>query len=62
MVVFEKCDSKVRTCKDEKTINEWLKYKYILTYTNNKHFISHEFGDKKLYQNSEIGWFALNAL
>ena len=39
LVVFEKCDQSVRTCKSEEAINQWMQYKYIATMTNVKSFI-----------------------
>ena len=31
MIVFEKCNPDLRTCKKEKEIREWLNFKYIVT-------------------------------
>ena len=50
MVVLEKCDQAKETtgrtgikCLSEQEINEWLVYKYIMTLTNEVHFIQHHF-------------------
>ena len=41
MIVFEKCNSEVlgRACKDDKDINEWLKFKYIIALENERFFV-----------------------
>ena len=44
MIVFEKCDPELRTCKDPKEIKEWLKLKFIFTVTNTKKFVQYKFG------------------
>ena len=30
MIVFEKCDPKLRECESDAVINEWMKFKYLL--------------------------------
>ena len=39
MVVFERCDDKVRTCKTPEKQAEFLEGKYILTLDNIRRFI-----------------------
>ena len=46
MVIFEKCDQALETagrtgikCLSDKKIDDWLDYKFILTFTNEVHFI-----------------------
>lgn len=48
MVVFEKCDKKVRECKSDQEIQDWLVFKYMLVLENSKRFIPHEFKDKRI--------------
>ena len=60
MIVFEKCDRTIRTCKSEAAITEWLEYKYIFTVTNSKKFVQHEFDDKRVFAHSETKWFPIS--
>ena len=60
MIVFEKCDPKKQKCKSEHQITEWLKNKYILTLTNTKSFIQHEFNDKRIAKRASLKWWALS--
>lgn len=41
MIVFEKCNNatSLSICKSDAEINEWMRYKYILTYVNQKKFV-----------------------
>lgn len=48
MVVFEICDSTKRICKTREEIDEWLRFKYIITLTNERTFIQHKFGEEKI--------------
>lgn len=32
--VFVKCDRRYQTCKSDEVINDWLKFKYIVTLEN----------------------------
>ena len=48
MVVFDKCDRTIRSCKSETDINKWLENKYIVHVENIKRFIQHEFEDERI--------------
>ena len=39
IIVFELCDPKLRKCKTEDQIRNWMESKYIITLENNKRFI-----------------------
>ena len=41
MVVFERCDPAVQTCKPEAEIDKWMQFKYIITLENEKKFQTH---------------------
>lgn len=41
MIVFEKCDKEVRTCKTDQEITDWLVFKYIILFENSRRFIPH---------------------
>ena len=63
MIVFEKCDKKRSpqiNCASETSIEQWMKFRYILTVENTKQFIQHEFEDDGIEKTSEIYWHALN--
>ena len=60
MVVFEKCDPSVSTCWKEDEINEWLTFKYIITFTNEKRFVQHKFGKSRINANSDLHWNAID--
>ena len=60
MVVFELCDPNKTLCKREEEIKAWIESKYILTLTNQKSFISHEFEDKRIVEESKLKWFAMS--
>ena len=62
MVVFELCDPDKTTCKSEQKIKEWIKSKYIVTLTNQRDFISHEFKEKRIAEQSSIKWFAMSEI
>ena len=60
VVVFETCDRSERTCKTDQEIKDWIQSKYILTLTNEKSFISHEFFESRVASISKLKWFAMN--
>ena len=60
MIVFEKCDPDVRTCKSQEVINEWVEYKYLVTFQNTKNFIQHEFFEKRINAKSQFVWQTLS--
>ena len=41
MVVFERCNATTNKdgCKSEQEIDDWMSFKYILTYVNEKKFV-----------------------
>ena len=41
LVTLEKCDRKERECKDDKVIDEWLAFKYIVILQNSEKFVPH---------------------
>lgn len=60
MVIFEKCDPSVRTCKSEQEIEEWMKFKYIFTLENEKKFQTHVFDDEeRVLQAAHTNWYSL---
>ena len=62
MVVFEKCDPNdaTRMCKSEEEISAWMLEKYIIVFTNQKKFISYEFGQKGIEKSAQLTWYPLN--
>ena len=56
MVVFDKCDRTIRSCKSETDINKWLENKYIVHVENIKRFIQHEFEDERIEMASSLKW------
>lgn len=60
MFVFEKCDRHVRKCKSEAEIEDWMTFKYILTLTNEKKFIQHQFGQQRIMAISSTNWHPLS--
>ena len=60
MVVFERCDDEVRsTCKTKEEVEEWMRFKYIVTYDNDKKFIQDTFNDNTITSSAELHWFSL---
>ena len=56
MAVFEKCDPAKSLCLAEEKINEWLSWKYLVTVTNEKHFVQHKFGRSRIIESSDLQW------
>ena len=50
MVIFEMCDPKKSSipCKSPEEIKQWMYYKYIVVFTNEKLFVSHKFGEESI--------------
>lgn len=60
MVVFEKCAPEGQlTCADPATIEEWLKFKYILTAENTENYLQTKPADERMEAFSRFVWFAL---
>ena len=60
MIVFEKCNPDLRTCKKEKEIREWLNFKYIVTVQNRNDFIQYEFGDDSHVKQAYINFLPMS--
>ena len=62
MIVFDKCSNETSevTCKSDAEINEWMQYKYILVYLNQKKFVQHKFDSERLQMKADTVWLALN--
>ena len=60
MVVFEKCDRTVRTCKTDTDIKKWMESKYIIHAENIKVFIQHGFEEERIEQSSVMVWHPLS--
>ena len=63
MIVFEECNSEVDTtidCASKATIDEWLKYKYIVTVENERDFIQHIFEGDPMSEKAEIKWYPIS--
>ena len=56
MIVFERCDEKVRTCKSPEKQAEFIEGKYIVTLDNIKRFIQQDFGEERIEASSVINW------
>ena len=56
MIVFEKCDPTIRTCKTQEEIDKWTEYKYLVTFQNTKNFIQHEFYEKRIKAKAKFVW------
>ena len=60
MIVFEKCDRSVTTCKSDADINKWMQFKYIIHVENIKRFIQHDFEEERIEESSVLVWHALS--
>lgn len=61
MVVFEKCDSKLRaTCRDENEISEWLEFKYFIIVENSRRFVPHLFENERIAQFAQLSWIPVS--
>ena len=60
-VAFVRCTPETGLkCKSDQEFAEWLSLKYFLTITNEKKFISHEFGeDSRISKLSKPKWYPL---
>ena len=61
MIVFELCNPKLRKCKTEDQIREWLQRKYIVTLQNNKRFVQHEFDDKRIAMHADMRYLPVSS-
>ena len=61
MVVFEKCNRTVTTCKDDTAIHDWMDEKYIIHVENVKRFIQHDFEEDRIELASVLHWHPLSA-
>ena len=55
MIVFERCKVKTndnKPCKDDSVIDDWLKYKYIVSLENEKTFVQDGFNDDSILRHS----------
>ena len=55
MIVFERCidkDNEIKTCKEDKDIDDWLKYKYIVSLENEKTFVQDGFNEDSILRHS----------
>ena len=52
MVIFERCDPALRTCKSEADIDKWMQFKYIITLENEKKFQTHA---RLRYRDADLG-------
>ena len=60
MIVFERCNSTLTTCKTDDEIERWLRYKYIVTIQNRKDFIQYEFGENRINMQSEVNFLPMS--
>ena len=63
VIVFEKCDPRTSSvpCKSEEEIEDWMYFKYLVVFSNQKKFQSHKFSDDKINAEAEVTWYPLNA-
>ena len=64
MLEFKKCEQTTDnpiTCKSDQEIKDWLKQKYILTYSNGRRFALEEFGDEKIAPEARTTWIPFNS-
>lgn len=59
MIVFDKCDPKVRSCADDAVIDEWLKFKYILSVENEEIYLQSRPLGERYEKFAKISWSAL---
>ena len=50
MIVFEKCNKKIRKCKSERAIKRWLEFKYFIVLNNEKRFNQDGFNDESVHK------------
>ena len=60
-IVFEKCDSVVRTCKSNEEIENWLKRKFMITVSNTNVFRMSVFNDTKITFEAQFKWYPVFA-
>ena len=53
MIVFERCNKKINDCKEDKDIDDWLKYKYIVSLENEKTFVQDGFNEDSILRHSQ---------
>ena len=63
VIQFEKCEQegRQRPCKDDQTILEWLRRKFIITYANQRRFVIEEFQENKIVEESRTNWIPINS-
>lgn len=61
MVVFEKCDPEKRQCADKTTIDEWMKFKYIITVENEENYLQTNPVGERRQQFSRFKWHGLSS-
>ena len=59
MIVFERCNTSLRTCKADDVIEKWLEFNYLVLLENKKVFKQDGFNDDKIRKESHIVWYAL---
>ena len=62
VIAFEMCtpEKSQVPCKSEEEVREWMFYKYIAIFINQKLFISHKFGPESVNAQAELKWYPLN--
>ena len=60
VIEFQKCEKKAY-CKSDTEIKDWLKRKFILTYTNRKRFQIEEFNNQKIIDEAKTTWIPINS-
>ena len=63
MIVFDKCNNATSPviCKSDAEIKEWMRFKYILTYFNQKKLVLDKFEEDRVSYLATTSWLALNS-
>lgn len=59
MIVFEKCDPANTICADEKVINEWMEFKYIILAENEENYLQSRPDGERNDNFARISWNSL---
>ena len=62
VIAFDKCNNQTSnvTCKSEKEIREWMRFKYIILGFNNRRFIKDGFNDDRIQESMRAQWYPMS--
>lgn len=63
LIAFDRCNNSTSSvpCHSDAAIDEFLRFKYLLTFTNEKRFVQDKFHADKISLKVDVEWFPLSA-